>query len=145
MKKKHDPLVRDHLPAMFVGDEPPQAQPVSALELVGRAPAAAMLPQDLCVTVEGAHRSPVRVVFAPLMAALFGGLASVEAADPSVFSFVMAGLYACTAAIFVRFAWTELRAMFAGREEYRLDEARQVVEAVEAGRPIPATPRYGAG
>jgi hypothetical protein len=28
-------------------------------------------------------------------------------------------------------------------EEYRAADARAVVEAVRAGRPIPATPRYG--
>jgi hypothetical protein len=61
-KKKKPDALRDPPPAMFVGDEEPlAAPPVPAEALVaGAREAAAMLPQDLRVVVEGAttHRVP---------------------------------------------------------------------------------------
>jgi hypothetical protein len=70
MRKRNPPPGRDRLPAMFVGDEEsaamPPAVPAEAL-VAGAHEAAAMLPDDLCVVIEGTTRHRVPFVGAAIL------------------------------------------------------------------------------
>lgn len=136
VKKKHDPPpVQDRPPAMFVGDEEPPPQSISAQALVAGAPAAALLPEDLRVTVEGTSGDRVPLMVFALLAVLFGGLGVVKGLELSVFSIIMAGLYAFIAATCASIAWTERRVLMRGRKEYRLEADGIVMSVLYGGDP----------
>lgn len=70
MKRKHDPPpYRTRLPAMLMGDEEPVAAPLVA---ASEKEAAAMLPDHICVVVEGTSRNRV-----PLLSAAVLGTAAL--------------------------------------------------------------------
>lgn len=140
MKKKHDPPpVQDRLPAMFVGDEEaPRPPPISAQALVAGTPAAAMLPDDLRVTVEGTTERLPQIIVG-LMAVVFGGLTGVKVQDPSVFSLLIAAGYASIAVTSAWLGWV-IRPM-RSRSEYRLTEEGIVLTVLHGTHPKPRVTR----
>jgi hypothetical protein len=119
LKKKHDPPpVRDHLPAMFVGDEDPAPAPLASVQ----ANAAAAAPDDLRVVTEGLELGRW-MVFGPLM--LVGLVTVLDA----VGVLPGAGILAIgAAAAYALLIWVTDRYVVKRRKEFLLTGEGIVVE-----------------
>jgi hypothetical protein len=135
MTRKHDPPPgRDRLPAMFVGDEEPLPQPL--LPEMARE-TAAMLPQDLQVTVEGSTAKRLPLVLAGLLAVLLGAVGIVTASDPYAFPLDILGGYAVTVALCAGLGWLTYRHLFRHRRQYRLTDGGIVLQVWRGTDPRP--------
>ncbi|HEU4881413.1 MAG TPA: hypothetical protein VFT45_04180 [Longimicrobium sp.] len=133
MKKKHAPPPdRDLPPAMFVGDE-------LATSLPAQTPAAAaMLPDDLRVVIEGTSAGRLLLITVGLLAAVILGMIGVDwissdgSAEVTDYAFVVVGVGVL--------AWLVHRHLVRRHREFRLGDDGLTVEVTPlAGGPLRVT------
>lgn len=123
MRRTHAPA-RDHepLPAMLVGDgegsSPAPGSP--AIVAPHEHQTAALLPDDLCVAIEGTSAATLRLLAAALLVALVLGAYTTEWITPDPHPNLRLGNYAFVAVVCGALGWLVHRDLVRPRKEFRL-------------------------